>query len=55
MDPRIRDEFSGYGDIVPVGPFARTLANLEAIVGQLYPAALLARLITLELERHHRR
>jgi len=55
MDPRIRDEFSGYGDIVPVDPFARTLSNLEAIVGQLYPATLLARLITLELERHHRR
>jgi voltage-gated potassium channel Kch len=45
----------GYGDIVPVHPFARTLSNLEAIVGQLYPATLLARLITLELERHHRR
>jgi hypothetical protein len=38
----------GYGDIVPVHPFARSLANLEAIVGQLYPATLLARLVTLE-------
>jgi hypothetical protein len=44
----------GYGDIVPVHPFARTLSNLEAILGQLFPATLLARLITLELERHRR-
>ncbi len=43
----------GYGDIVPVHPFARSLANIEAILGQLYPATLLARLVTLELE--HRR
>jgi hypothetical protein len=41
----------GYGDIVPVQPFARALSNLEAIIGQLYPATLLARLVTLELER----
>jgi hypothetical protein len=37
----------GYGDIVPVHPIARSLANLEAIIGQLYPATLLARLVTL--------
>jgi Ion channel len=43
----------GYGDIVPLHPFARSLANIEAIIGQLYPATLLARLVTLELE--HRR
>jgi len=41
----------GYGDIVPIQPFVRALSNLEAIVGQLYPATLLARLVTLELER----
>lgn len=45
---------SGYGDIVPVHPFARSLANLEAIIGQLYPATLLARIVTLELA-HRRR
>lgn len=39
----------GYGDITPVHPLARSLANIEAIVGQLYPATLLARLVTLEL------
>lgn len=41
---------SGYGDIVPVNPFARSLANLESVIGQLYPATILARLVTLELE-----
>jgi hypothetical protein len=40
----------GYGDIAPVHPFARSLANIEAIIGQLYPATLLARLVTLEIE-----
>ena len=40
---------TGYGDIVPVHPFARSLANVEAIIGQIYPATLLARLVTLEL------
>ena len=44
----------GFGDIVPVHPFARSLADLEGIIGQLYPATLLARLITLELESHRR-
>ena len=37
----------GYGDIVPVDPVARSLSNIEAIVGQLYPATLLARLVSL--------
>jgi hypothetical protein len=44
----------GYGDIVPAHAFARALSNVEAIIGQLYPATLLARLVTLELERRHR-
>jgi hypothetical protein len=44
----------GYGDIVPVHPYARGLANVEAIIGQLYPATLLARLVTLELAARHR-
>jgi voltage-gated potassium channel Kch len=43
----------GYGDIVPIHPLARSVANLEAVIGQLYPATLLARLVSLELE--HRR
>ncbi|WP_324680319.1 potassium channel family protein [Hymenobacter sp. GOD-10R] len=38
---------TGYGDIVPVHPLARSLANLEAVVGQLFLAILLARLVSL--------
>lgn len=41
----------GYGDITPIYPLARSLANLEAIIGQLYPAILIGRLVTLQLER----
>jgi len=41
----------GYGDIIPVHPLDRSLANLEALVGQLYPAILIARLVSLELMR----
>ena len=40
----------GYGDIFPVHPLARSLCNVEGIIGQLYPATLLARLVTLGLE-----
>ncbi len=40
---------TGYGDIVPLHAYARSLANIEAIIGQIYPATLLARLVTLEL------
>ena len=40
---------TGYGDLVPVHPLARSLCNAEAVIGQLYPATLLARLVTLEL------
>jgi hypothetical protein len=40
---------TGYGDIYPVHPIARSLCNLESIFGQLYPATLLARLVTLEI------
>ena len=34
---------------VPIHPLARSLCNTESIVGQLYPATILARLVTLEL------
>ena len=37
---------TGYGDILPVHPLARSLANLEAVVGQLFLAILLARLVS---------
>ncbi len=45
---------TGFGDIVPVNPFARSLANLEAVLGQLYLATTLARLVTLELADRRR-
>ncbi len=41
---------AGFGDIKPVYPIARNLANLEAVIGALFPATLLARLVTLEIE-----
>lgn len=44
---------AGFGDITPLHPLARNLANLEFVIGQLFPATLLARLVSLELE--HRR
>jgi len=45
---------TGYGDISPIHPIARSLCNLEAIFGQLYPATLLARLVTLEAAGRNR-
>ena len=41
---------TGYGDIVPLHSVARSLAALESVIGQLFPATLLARLVSLELE-----
>jgi hypothetical protein len=40
---------AGYGDFVPTSPLARSLANLEAVIGQLYPATMIARLVGLHL------
>src|SRR5262249_33134812 len=40
----------GYGDVTPVHPVARSLAVMEALTGQLYPAILLARLVTLHAQ-----
>jgi Ion channel len=39
----------GYGDITPVHPIARALATAEALVGQLYPAILIGRLVSLQI------
>ncbi|MBI1818487.1 MAG: two pore domain potassium channel family protein [Deltaproteobacteria bacterium] len=39
----------GYGDIVAAHPVARSLVMLEALFGQLFPAILLARLVSMEL------
>ena len=45
----------GYGDVTPVHPLARSLANLEALIGQLYPAILIARLVSMEIESSARK
>ena len=45
---------TGYGDIVAVDPFVRSLANLEALIGVFYVAITVARLVTLELEDRRR-
>jgi voltage-gated potassium channel Kch len=45
---------TGYGDIVPIDPFARSLANLESLLGQFYLAITVARLVTLELADRRR-
>jgi hypothetical protein len=41
----------GYGDVLAVHPIARSLAMLEAVIGQLYSAILVARLVGLSLQR----
>jgi hypothetical protein len=39
----------GYGDITPASPIARSLSSLEAVVGQLYIAVLIARLVGMHI------
>ena len=38
----------GYGDITPAVPMSRSIANIESLLGQLYPAILIARLVSME-------
>ncbi len=40
----------GFGDITAINPFVRSLVGFEALIGQLYPAILIARLVTMEIE-----
>lgn len=44
----------GYGDTVPLGAAARSLSTLEAALGQLYPAIILARLVSIEVSQKDR-
>jgi ion channel len=44
----------GYGDVIPMHPLTRGLSNLEAVIGQLFPATLIARMVTLNLAGRHR-
>ena len=37
----------GYGDITPVSQQARALSNLESLIGVLYPAVLIGRLLSM--------
>jgi hypothetical protein len=39
----------GYGDMTPMHDVSRMFAVMEALLGQLYPATLLARLVSLEV------
>ena len=39
----------GYGDILPTSSVTRTLANMEGLIGQLFPAILIARLVSMEI------
>lgn len=38
----------GYGDLLPVHPIARSLSTFESVIGQLFPAILVARIIAQE-------
>jgi hypothetical protein len=44
----------GSGDITALHPIARSVVLVEAMIGQLYPATLLARIVTLEIEDRRR-
>ena len=44
----------GYGDITPVHPVARMLAYLEAVIGQLYVAFLVAMLVARHVANRQR-
>jgi voltage-gated potassium channel Kch len=41
----------GYGDVLPVSAGARALANLEALVGQIYMTVLVARLVGMQMSQ----
>lgn len=40
---------TGYGDLAPVHQLARSMANMEAVFGQIFPATFVARLVALHL------
>lgn len=41
----------GYGDIVAIGSIARILVMLEGLMGQLFPAIFIAKLVTLQIDQ----
>jgi hypothetical protein len=42
----------GYGDILPVSPAARTIASIEAVVGQFYVAVVVATFVAMYTTHH---
>jgi hypothetical protein len=42
----------GYGDVTPATKISMLLANAEAIIGQMYPAIFIARLVSLYSHEH---
>ena len=44
----------GYGDVTPVHSAARSLCMLEALCGQLFPAVLIARLVSMEVSQREK-
>ena len=49
FQPRDADHASATATSVPVHAAARSMATLEAAIGQLYPAIILARLVSIEV------
>ncbi len=45
----------GIGDIVPVNPVAKSLTMVEGLIGQLFPAIMITRLVSLEIESRKKR
>ncbi len=45
----------GYGDVTPVSDRARSLSMVEAVIGQLYLAVLIAKLVGMQVSAHSRR
>src|SRR6478609_8016394 len=40
----------GYGDIIAISPMARVLSMMEGLLGQLFPAIFIAKLVSLQLQ-----
>jgi hypothetical protein len=40
---------TGYGDLAPVQQLVRSMANMEAVFGQIFPATFVARLVALHM------
>ena len=45
----------GYGDIIPINAAAKSLVMVEGLTGQLFPAIMITRLVSLEIESRKNR